>query len=424
VVGSLKFYEREEIKDALALLSFLVNPRDEVAFRRVVNKPSRGLGPAAVNRIVEAAGVSLAADASLAPDGPDLPGDLGAAAKKAAPELSARARAGIESFLTMIEEGRALLAPGSGGPELGAPAADVAAPGARGTNAGDVTTAVTGGAKKRKVKTDRETLVSGEKLSVLVVKLIQDSGIGEYHQSRDDVSGNQRLGNLQELANAASLYDPSIGGLLEFLEHIELDRALEDASGAKGSEEGAVTLITFHNTKGLEFRRVIMTGIEQGVFPREDKKDEELEEERRLFYVGATRAMDELYLTSCAMRRMYGRTVSSEPSVFLREIDRDCLRIIGKAPWGFAAPARRPAGNGGFGGGTGWGDGDRRDDGEDRDWRRGDRLYHDDYGYGAVVEVRDSEEGPVVRAQFETGKDIRFLSRHQGSRFTRIGDDG
>ncbi|MDR1618164.1 MAG: hypothetical protein LBS06_03845, partial [Treponema sp.] len=59
-----------------------------------------------------------------------------------------------------------------------------------------------------------------------------------------------------------------------------------------------------------------------------------------------------------------------------------------------------------------------------RDWRRGDRLYHDDYGYGAVVEVRDGEEGPVVRARFETGKDIRFLSRHQGSRFVRIGDDG
>ena len=427
VVGSLKFYEREEIKDALALLSFLVNPRDEVAFRRVVNKPSRGLGPAAVNRIVETANASPALGDRAAwpeegtvspgngaedgfafgeggPEGPVLPGDLGAAAKRVAPELSARARSGIESFLTMIEEGRALLAPGSGAPE---------------TNAGEE--AAGGGAKKKKVPTDREALISGVGLSVLVVKLIQDSGIGEYHQSRDEVSGNQRLSNLQELANAASLYDPSVGGLLEFLEHIELDRALEDDAGAKGPREGAVTLITFHNTKGLEFRRVIMTGIEQGVFPREDKKDEELEEERRLFYVGATRAMDELYLTSCAMRRMYGRTVSSEPSVFLREIDRDCLRIIGKAPWGFAAPARRPAGKGGFGGGDG---GNRRDEGEDRDWRRGDRLYHDDYGYGAVVEVRDSEEGPVVRARFDTGKDLRFLSRHQGTRFTRIDDDG
>ncbi|MDR2159264.1 MAG: ATP-dependent helicase [Treponema sp.] len=393
VVGSLKFYEREEIKDALALLSFLVNPRDEVAFRRVVNKPSRGVGPATVNRIVEAAGAFLAVEGAASageddPGGSVPAGDLRAAAKRMVPEFSARARSGIESFLTMIEEGRALLAPEPAG---------------------------TAGPENRKTQKKQDALVAGVGLSVLVVKMIQDSGIGDYHQSHDEISGNQRLSNLQELANAASLYESSAGGLLEFLEHIELDRSLEDGSETK--ESGAVTLITFHNTKGLEFRRVIMTGIEQGVFPREDKKDEELEEERRLFYVGATRAMDELYLTSCANRRMYGRTVSSEPSVFLREIEKDGLRIIGKAPWGFTASERspqRPAGDGG----------DRPGSEGDRNWRRGDRLYHDDYGYGAVVEVRDSEEGPVVRARFETGKDIRFLGRHQGSQFIRIGDDG
>jgi DNA helicase-2/ATP-dependent DNA helicase PcrA len=410
VVGSLKFYEREEIKDALALLSFLVNPRDEVAFRRVVNNPSRGVGAATVDRII-GAGLSDAAAAadSTAADGaaeadsavpgeggpaPALAGDLGAAAKKLLPELSARARAGVTAFLAVIEGGRALLA---AGPEKRA------------------------GAKKREAPKDREALVSGVGLSALVVTLIQDSGLGEYHQVHDEISGNQRLSNLQELANAASLYEPSVEGLLEFLEHIELDRALEDSPGAKAPGGGAVTLITFHNTKGLEFRRVIMTGVEQGVFPREDKKGEELEEERRLFYVGATRAMDELYLTSCAVRRMYGRTVVSEPSVFLREIDREALRIIGKAPYGFAAsgrPPRRAAGN--AAGSTA----DEPDGGDDRAWRRGDRLFHDDYGYGAVAEVRDSEEGPVVRVRFETGKDIRFLGHCQGSKFIRIRDDG
>jgi DNA helicase-2/ATP-dependent DNA helicase PcrA len=175
-----------------------------------------------------------------------------------------------------------------------------------------------------------------------------------------------------------------------------------------------VTLITFHNTKGLEFRRVIMTGIEQGVFPREDKKDEELEEERRLFYVGATRAMDELYLTSCAARRMYGRTVSSEPSLFLREIDKSALRIIGNAPYGFNAPARssRQAVSGGMG--------KLSSDGR---WRLGDRVFHDDHGYGAVAEIREGDEGPVVRVRFETGHEIRFLSAFQSAAFTKIGDD-
>jgi DNA helicase-2/ATP-dependent DNA helicase PcrA len=379
VVGSLKFYEREEIKDALALLSFLVNPRDEVAFRRVVNKPSRGVGPATADRIIDAAG-------SVPGGGPLPAGDLEAASKALLPALSPKARAGLASFLKVIEEGRALLAPE---PEI---------PGA--------------GQKKRAAK-NRDGLVSGEGLSALTVTLIQDSGIGEYHHSRDEISGNQRLNNLQELANAASIYPASREGLLEFLEHIELDRSLEDSAEAKAAKDGAVTLITFHNTKGLEFRRVIMTGLEQGIFPREDKKNEELEEERRLFYVGATRAMDELYFTSCATRRLYGRTVSTEPSVFLREIDQNALRITGPVPYGFrtsAEGARRSSG----------GAGKVSSDGR---WRLGDRVFHDGHGYGMVTDIREEEEGPVVRVRFETGHETRFLSAWQSAAFVKIGDD-
>jgi DNA helicase-2/ATP-dependent DNA helicase PcrA len=369
VVGSLKFYEREEIKDTLALLSFLVNPRDEIAFRRVVNKPARGVGPATVDRITGAGA-----------------GPLDEAARQILADLPAKARAGLGEFLRVIEEGRAVLE---------------------------------GGAREKPEKTgrkgkDQEGLRAGEGLSVLVVKLVTASGIKDYHLAHDEVSGNQRLGNLQELANAASLYAPDMGGLLEFLEHIELDRSLEEESGKNGTLD-TVTLITFHNTKGLEFRRVIMTGIEQGIFPREEKKGEELEEERRLFYVGATRAMDELYLCSCAMRRMFGRAMPAEPSVFLTEIDPKALRILGKAPYGFARPksqnpARRRDGAGGGASETGG-------------WKRGDRLYHDDNGYGEVADVRNSENGPVVRVIFETGKELRFLADHQGSRFTRIGKD-
>ncbi|MDR2134685.1 MAG: ATP-dependent helicase [Treponema sp.] len=418
VVGSLKFYEREEIKDALALLSFLVNPRDEVAFRRVVNKPARGVGSVTVDRIIEEG-----AEAS----------DLAEAARALSPELSSRAKAGVESFLKVMEEGRALLEEdpfpndafdsGDGaGDEAAAPPAKVPA-------------AVPAGKANRKRAKNREELVSGEGLSVCVVCLMRSSGIAAYHQTQDEVSGNQRLNNLQELANAASLYAPTRGGLLEFLEHIELDRSLEDQAETAEERSNAVTLITFHNTKGLEFRKVIMTGLEQGIFPREDKKNEELEEERRLFYVGATRAMDELYLTSCAVRRMFGRTLPVEPSLFLREIDKSSLRIIGETPYGFGAAgtgaaARRahapeqgkgvygntPRGNDAYNGGF-----DAHND--TGSWRRGDRLFHDDYGYGAVTEVRDSEDGPVVRVYFETGKELLFLGEQQGSRFTKIGKD-
>ncbi|MCL2044667.1 MAG: ATP-dependent helicase [Treponema sp.] len=397
VVGSLKFYEREEIKDALALLSFLVNPRDEVAFRRVVNKPTRGLGTVTVDRIIEASMVQ---------------GDsLFDTAKKMTGVLSAKAQKGMTEFLKVIESGKKILEH---------PPTQTA-------------TAKKKTRSKRQESSgkDEQELAAGEGLSVCVTQIIIDSGIADYHVQQDEIMGNQRLNNLQELINAASLYAGTIEGLLEFLEHIELDRSLEDNSLAGKSAEtenagdiNKVTLITFHNTKGLEFRRVIMTGLEQGLFPREDKKGEELEEERRLFYVGATRAMDELYMSSCAVRRIFGRTMPVEPSVFLREIDKGSLKIVGKAPRGVGS-AWTPGSPSGKLYGSSHGRLSRTESNAEQvsGWRRGQRLFHDDYGYGSVMDVRDSSEGPVVKVMFETGKEVQFLSEHQGSAFEKISDD-
>ena len=416
VVGSLKFYEREEVKDALALLSFLINPRDEVAFRRVVNKPARGLGPATVDRIVAAAFQEPLAGENggdQAPAGGRF-GDLAEASRRILPDLSAKAQGGLSSFLEAIAAGAASLDSAENGEPASSPGETSAAVSAA------QSVAVSGVNSREQAKRRRprkqEPLSSGDGLSVCVVTLAVRAGIVEYHLDHDEIAGNQRIANLQELANAASLYPASRAGLAEFLEHIELDRS---TSEEQGGGEDAVTLITLHNTKGLEFRRVIMTGIEQGVFPREDKKDEDLEEERRLFYVGATRAMDELYLCSCAVRRMFGRTLPVEPSIFLRETDKSVLRIIGDAPYGFASgpgharsaggpPRSRSAG---------------AKTSSDGRWRVGERLYHDDYGYGGVAEIRESDDGPVILARFETGKELRFLSLHQSSRFTKIGDD-
>ncbi|MCL1931820.1 MAG: ATP-dependent helicase [Treponema sp.] len=390
VVGSLKFYEREEIKDALALLSFLVNPRDEVAFRRVINKPARGLGPKTVERLIE---TSMQQGDSL-----------WETARTMTEDLSPKAKKGINAFLKVMENGKTLLE---------TPLAETGEQGAA-------------PAKKKKPRAPKEGeyLTAGEGLSVCVAQMLQESGIAEYHLLQDEIMGNQRLTNMQELVNASSLYAGTAAGLLEFLEHIELDRSLEDnartANAQTDSGDDKVTLITFHNTKGLEFRKVIMTGLEQGVFPREDKNDEELEEERRLFYVGATRAMDELYLTSCAVRRMFGKTMQMYPSMFLGEVDKDCLRSIGNAPRSFGA-GRRP---------HPWDEAHPKDEGHAETdiervsgWRRGQRLFHDDYGYGAVVKVEESDDGPVVRVQFETGRETRFLSEHQGSAYVKIGDD-
>jgi DNA helicase-2/ATP-dependent DNA helicase PcrA len=404
VVGSLKFYEREEVKDALALLAIMVNPRDEIAFKRVINKPARGLGQVTVDKIIETASH---ADSSLR-------GNLLEACRNILPELSKKARTGLEGFLVVLDQSRSMLTT-EGGVQK------------RSTVASDRLTALDGGPGSNKITSYR--LTAGEGLSALIVYILESSGIAEYHATEDEIAGTQRLSNLQELANAASLYPATAEGLAEFLEHIELDRSLESGE----EQNDSVTLITVHNTKGLEFRKVIITGLEQGVFPREDKQDEDLEEERRLFYVGVTRAMDELYLTTCALRRMYGRINYNQPSLFLSEIPLDGIKTLGQIPRGFVPGRRRSPLSDAEAGATAPGvsglsahQGPRapRTVSSDGRWRLGSALFHDDYGYGQVVTISEGPEGPLIEARFETGKQVRFLSRYQSERFMRVDRDG
>jgi len=375
VVGSLKFYEREEIKDALALLSFMVNPRDEVNFRRVVNKPTRGVGSVTVDKIIDSSD--------------QYNGDLLETGRNI--ELAAKARTGLNEFIKVIENAQSLLASAAPKDEKSV-------------------------SKKKKPSKKQNGLISGEGLSVCVTQLVKDSGLAEYHREQDEITGNSKLNNLQELVNAASEYPQSGEGLIEFLEDIELDRSLSDRTA---DLQNAVTLITIHNTKGLEFKHVIMTGLEQGIFPREDKKDEELEEERRLFYVGATRAMDELYFTSCSERLMYGKTAQMQPSLFLREIDKAGLQIfnctVRTAARSFNQFNRFNLKNSVS---------VKNNEVEERSgWRRGQRLFHENYGYGAVMDVKDSEDGPIVHVCFDNGKETRFLSEYQGRAFEKVSED-
>jgi len=431
VVGSLRFYEREEIKDSIALLAFLVNHRDEVAFRRVVNKPTRGVGAVTVDKITE---TSIGYGGSLLESSRAL-------------DCSAKARKGLNEFIKVIEDTKKLLAPVTQTPEeedaknLQAHSAETL----KEISNNEVKSPTLKKSAKKKLKAEtqqperrsskkRNELISGNNLSALVTKIINDSGLAEYHRTQDDVSGNNKLGNLQELVNAASDYPQTYEGLTEFLENIELDRSMEDATNAdkSGDLQNAVTLITFHNTKGLEFKRVIMTGLEQGIFPREDKKGDELEEERRLFYVGATRAMDELYLTTCAERRMYGKTAQMQPSLFLREIDRNYLQInkltapqysSGRSFIGRNFNPLNPQNLQASGASNSVKSKANAELEERAGWRIGQRLFHEDHGYGAVVGIKDSEDGPIVHVRFDSGQDKRFLSDIQGRAYEKI-DEG
>ncbi|ULQ60738.1 ATP-dependent helicase [Brucepastera parasyntrophica] len=396
VVGSLKFYEREEIKDALAFLALIANGRDEVAFRRIVNKPARGVGQVTQDRIVAEAH-NPSADPETVSFDFDEKQDLFSASRAVLPSLSKKAKSGLSDFLTIIDSLSLLIRT----PENDEQSGD-----------------------DKQKKTARKKGAVG--LAVFVEKLLERSGLLDYHAGQDEIAGTQKVANLQELMNASSLYPLSEEGLLEFLEHIELDRSMVEE---ENTNPDSVTLITLHNTKGLEFPRVIITGLETGVFPREDKKGDDLEEERRLMYVGCTRAMDELYFTSCAMRRLYGRAAYMEPSRFLSEIGTENIDVQGMVPRSFSSRISLSGlAHGGYNPLSGNQERSSGPGGEYGKWKTGQKLFHDDYGYGIITEVAftdpsDPESGCVIFVDFETGGRKRFLPEFQEKDLLLIGED-
>lgn len=353
IVGALRFYEREEVKDVLSWLALLSNPRDEVAWKRVVNKPARGVGDTSVEAILSSAGPG---------------GNLLRASREEAPGLRGKARTGLADFSRIAE-----------------------------TLLRDLPAAEAEGGSK----------AESRQLGELVDRLVHDTGLLDYHRSQDEIAGTQKVANLDELVNAASLYPLSKTGLSDFLETVELDRSLAAADGEGAID--AVTLITMHNTKGLEFPIVMVTGLEQGLFPRDNEEGEDLEEQRRLFYVACTRAKDELHLTACRWRRMRGRSFETLPSRFLGEIPMELLEpVAGLAGRNAGALGLAGRGSGGSvvagraaaGGGTQPGD----------EWKAGMAVYHDDFGSGVVIRVKPTPStGPLVVVRFETGKEAKFF---------------
>jgi DNA helicase-2/ATP-dependent DNA helicase PcrA len=262
VIGGTKFYERAEIKDAIAYLSWLANPFDVVSFTRVANSPRRGLGQTSLGRIVShsaTVGVSVW-EAAAAPDA--IPG-LGAAAVKA-----------LRRFMDTMGELRARV---------------------------------------------EQSVGVGE----LLEAVLSQTGYIEALEAERTIEAQGRIENLEELVSVGREFDATAeaghDALDVFLQQIAL---LADADSRKDDEEeGLVTLMTLHNAKGLEYPVVFIVGCEDGVFPHSRALDEGgLEEERRLFYVGVTRAMRKLYLTHARRRVVFGAQAYGLPSRFLDEI--------------------------------------------------------------------------------------------------------
>ena len=329
VIGGPRFYERAEIRDAVAYLAVLNNTDDAVALMRIANRPRRGIGDTSIRKMVthaESLGISLW-DATADPEAAGVAG------------ASARA---IRGFRNVMES----------------------------------------------------LMSAAQELPVdeLVQAVLERSGTIEAYEAERTIEARGRIENLEELVGSAQEYrrrvdEPALAG---FLEEVQL----QSDQDTLVADEAQVTLMTIHNAKGLEYRVVFLIGMEEGIFPHARSiEDNEVEEERRLAYVGMTRAMERLTLTHTTARSLYGRREYNLPSRFLDELPATVARErLRPASWaGYAQSARQIAPR------------------EERDLpalSTGDSVRHGSLGEGVVTRI---ESGGVVTVRFAADGSERRL---------------
>ncbi|MGW1097455.1 DNA helicase PcrA [Streptomyces sp. NPDC002455] len=363
VVGGVRFYERKEVRDVLAYLRVLSNPEDTVPLRRILNVPKRGIGDRAEAMI----------DALSMREKISFPQALRRVDE--AYGMAARSANAVKRFNTLMEELRTIVESGAG------PA-------------------------------------------VVVEAVMERTGYLAELQASTDPQDETRIENLQELASVALEFeqeraeDEGAGTLAEFLEKVALVADADQIPDEDEDGSGVVTLMTLHTAKGLEFPVVFLTGMEDGVFPhmRALGQVKELEEERRLAYVGITRARERLYLTRAAMRSAWGQPSYNPPSRFLEEIPDQHLEWKRKGPMAAAAgptsgitsslsSSRAKSGPSGFA------------------TRRtsekpvvtlvvGDRVTHDQFGLGTVTAVEGFGDQAKATVDFGDERPKKLLLRY------------
>ena len=341
VVGGTRFYERREIKDALAYLQVISNPDDTVAARRVLNVPKRGIGAKAEEAIAaHAAHYGISFGAALrhlwlragCPAGEGEGIDVDALARSASPdEASAGSSVSASSGEAAGENPAA-----SEAADESVAAAPASSPAENATETAPEVLGITPRAAKSAaafwglIETLRAAEARGASQADILEEVLDRTGyLAELRRSEDPQDAS-RVENLAELHSVAGAFaaDAPGGTLADFLERVALV-ADSDQVPAEGERGGQVTLMTVHTAKGLEFPAVFVTGMEDGTFPHQRSlgDESELEEERRLAYVAITRARERLYLTRAAVRSAWGTPQEMPPSRFLDDIPAELLDV-------------------------------------------------------------------------------------------------
>lgn len=335
IYGGMRFFERQEIKDALSYLRLMTNRNDDAAFERVVNTPTRGIGDRTLDVVRQ-----TARDRQLT---------LWQATRALLQEkvLAGRAAAALQRFLELVDA-------------LASDTADL----------------------PLHVQTDR---------------VIRDSGLWSMYEQEKGEKGQARVENLEELVTATRQFsyqdeDQDLLPLQAFLSHA----ALEAGEGQADAYQDAVQLMTLHSAKGLEFPQVFVVGMEEGMFPSQMSLDEggRLEEERRLAYVGVTRAMQKLTLTYAESRRLYGKETYHRPSRFIGELPPECVEEVR-----LRASVSRPVNHQRLGTPISQ---------SDTGYKLGQRVRHAKFGEGTIVNVEGSGEHCRIQVAF-VGQGIKWL---------------
>ena len=352
IVGGVRFYERKEIKDILAYLKLIVNPRDAVSLKRIVNFPVRGIGDVTLGKIqawAEANGLSLFEA-------------LGHG--ESIPELSQRSRQALAGFYEMIQKYMHL---------------------------------------RRQISVNE-----------LVHSLVGEIGFIAMYKMDPTEEGRERLENVYEFLSGVKEYAMSTDkpDLSDFLEEV----ALVSDVDRWNDKSNAVTLMTLHCAKGLEFPVVFITGLEEGLFPvsRSLDEPEALEEERRLFYVGVTRAIDKVYMLWAHRRNTAYDGGFRIPSRFLSEMDPSVVETSGsRTKWGSEEPVRHRK--------THWDDADLGFEGgssrehkesEGSLYRKGMNVRHEIFGNGVVTEVEGQGEKQKITVRFRNSGNKKFVAKY------------
>ncbi|WP_405078573.1 DNA helicase II [Pectobacterium carotovorum] len=335
IYGGMRFFERQEIKDALSYLRLIANRNDDAAFERVVNTPTRGIGDRTLDVVRQ-----TARDRQLT---------LWQATRALLQEkvLAGRAAASLQRFIELID---ALAYETSELP--------------------------------LHIQTDRA---------------IKDSGLWSMYEQEKGEKGQARVENLEELVTATRQFsyqeeDQDLMPLQAFLSHA----ALEAGEGQADANQDAVQLMTLHSAKGLEFPQVFIVGMEEGMFPSQMSLDEggRLEEERRLAYVGVTRAMQKLTITYAESRRLYGKEAYHRPSRFVGELPEECVEEVR-----LRASVSRPVNHQRLG---------TPITQNDSGYKLGQRVRHAKFGEGTVVNLEGSGDHARLQVAFQ-GQGIKWL---------------